>query len=514
VLFVERYESWRSISVSEFEYAPAMSFHHMPEGPSSLSAAEIARLGELVAEWQLLADISFADLVLWIPLRVDSKSWPQGHKAIAQIRPMTAATVFSHDVIGDEVAWGVRPNLDHALSTGEIVREAEPKQVGELKVREESIPVVFKGNVIAVISRHRNLETMRTPSRLELNYREIANHIYRMIAEGDFPVKDSVYLAEAAPRVGDGLVRLDKEGTVMFASPNARSAFSRIGWEKDLESHKLGEVLDSLANDGQGLQPREENWRVTMSGKTLRRAEFENFRGVVDLLAIPLTEGDNRIGAVVLVHNVTELRRKDRALISKDATIREIHHRVKNNLQTVSALLRLQARRTEDSAASEAIEEAVRRVASIALVHETLSNSAQDSVQFDEVITKILQSAIELSTRPNQIEISKVGEFGLVPALVATPLALVLTELVHNALEHGVCAHGTKVQVKVEKLENLMVVSVIDDGVGVPENFSLNNTNLGLQIVQTLTLNELAGSIEVTSPETGSEFRIKFPLAR
>ena len=415
-----------------------MHFRHLVSGATSLTESDVARLGELVAEWQLLADISFADLVLWVPRRTDEKSWPVGHLAIAQIRPMTAATVFTQDVIGQEVAWGARAHIDHALSTGDIVRDTQPEQVGDLRIKEETIPVFFQGRVIAVISRHRNIETMRTPSRLELNYREIANHIYRMIAEGNFPVKNSVYLAEAAPRVGDGLVRLNVDGEVVFASPNARSAFSRLGWERDLEGHILGDVLDSLSRQSEGSNPREENWRVAMSGRVLRRDEFENSSGVVDLLAIPLTEGDNRIGAVVLVLNVTELRRKDRALISKDATIREIHHRVKNNLQTVSALLRLQSRRIEDPNASAAIEEAVRRVASIALVHETLSASAQDSVQFDEVISKIIQSAVELSTRPNEISIGKDGEFGAIPSLVATPLALVITELVHNALEHGV----------------------------------------------------------------------------
>ena len=496
-----------------------MPFRHLVEGSTSLNDKDVVRLGELVAEWQLLADISFADLVLWIPRRSDPKSWPEGHRAIAQIRPMTAATVFTQDLIGTEVGWGARPHIDHALSTGEIVRDTQAEQIGELRIKEETIPVFFDGRVIAVISRHRNLETMRTPSRLELNYREIANHIYRMIAEGNFPVKDNVYLAEAAPRVGDGLVRLDVDGNVVFASPNARSAFSRIGWERDLEGNILGEVLYSLSSNCEGIQPREENWRVSMSGKNLRRDEFENSSGVIDLLAIPLTEGLNRIGAVVLVHNVTELRRKDRALISKDATIREIHHRVKNNLQTVSALLRLQSRRIDDPNASAAIEEAVRRVASIALVHETLSSSSQDTVQFDEVISKIIQSAAELSARPNQIAMRKTGEFGSIPSLVATPLALVLTELIHNALEHGVAEKGSSVTVNVvkdvTKDGTLMKASVIDDGAGIPEDFSLEkNTNLGLQIVQTLTLNELAGAIEFIKPPQGTEVRITFPIVR
>ena len=492
-----------------------MPFRHLLSEQSSLTSDDVLRLGELTAEWQLLADISFADLVLWIPKRKDEKSWPEGHRTIAQIRPMTAATVFTQDLIGNEVAWGSRPDIDQALSSGEIVRDSRTEQVGEIKIKIECIPVFFAGRVIAVISRHRNLETMRTPSRLELNYREIANHIYRMIAEGNFPVKDNVYLAEAAPRVGDGLVRLNVAGEVLFASPNARSAFNRIGWDKDLEGQNLGQVLDSLVSPSSPLNPREENWQITISGKQLRRDEFENSGGVLDLLAMPLTEGDNRIGAVVLVHNVTELRRKDRALISKDATIREIHHRVKNNLQTVSALLRLQARRIDDPKASAAIEEAVRRVVSIALVHETLSATAQDLVQFDEVITKIIQGASELNIRPNEIQIKKVGEFGLISSMVATPLALVLTELIHNALEHGLSQSGDLVELRIDRSGKSMTVTVVDNGAGIPADFSLeSNTNLGLQIVQTLTKNELAGKIEFIKPNTGTQVQISFPLER
>ena len=492
-----------------------MPFRHLLSDQSSLTPDDVLRLGELTAEWQLLADLSFADLVLWIPKRQDQKSWPEGHRAVAQIRPMTAATVFTHDLIGNEVTWGSRTDLDQALSSGEIIRDSRAEQVGEIEIKVECIPVFFLDRVIAVISRHRNLETMRTPSRLELNYREIANHIYRMIAEGNFPVKDNVYLAEAAPRVGDGLVRINVSGEVLFASPNARSALNRVGWDKDVEGQNFGQVLDSLVSPISPLNPKEENWQIIMSGKQLRREEFENSGGVLDLLAIPLTEGDNRIGAVVLVHNVTELRRKDRALISKDATIREIHHRVKNNLQTVSALLRLQARRIEDPKASAAIEEAVRRVVSIALVHETLSATSQDLVQFDEVITKIIQGASELNIRPNEIQIKKVGEFGLISSMVATPLALVLTELIHNALEHGLGASGDLVELRINRQAASMVITVTDNGAGIPNDFSLElNTNLGLQIVQTLTKNELAGKIEFIKQNIGTQVQISFPLER
>lgn len=484
-----------------------MPFRNLP-GASALSTEEFNRLSDLIAEWQLLADLSFADLVLWIP-KVDGT----GFIAVSQIRPMTAATVFANDMIGTQVSHGNHPKIDESFLTGKIIRDTEETKIGEFAVKEETIPVILNSKSIAVISRHRNVETMRTPSRLELNYREIANHIYRMVAEGNFPVQGSVYRSETAPRAGDGLVRLDVDGRITFASPNARSAFARIGWMKDMDGQNLGEILDNLAVPMRGREPREESWRVVLSGKFLRRDEFENSDGVLDLLAIPLTESEIRIGAIVLVHNVTELRRRDRALVSKDATIREIHHRVKNNLQAVSALLRLQSRRIDDGVARAAIEEAIRRIASIAHVHETLSTSSQDSVQFDEVVVKLLQSALELSPRPNEIEINKSGDFGAIPSLIATPLALILTELIQNSLEHGLNERGSRLEVAVVRRDSQMRISVSDDGTGISADFDpLKHSSLGLEIVRTLTENELSGVLKFVRLTQGTKAEIEFNL--
>ncbi len=475
---------------------------------TALSDEDKARLSELIAEWQLLSDLSFADLILWIPKRKDYQSWPEGFIATAHIRPTTAATVFAHDVIGEEINYGDNPRLDQALSQGEIVRDSEPEQVGELLIKEETVPVLFNGHVIAVISRHRDAVQMRSASRLEINYREIAHKIYRMISEGTFPIQNSIYRAESAPRVGDGLIRLDTNGFIVYASPNARSAMSRAGWDVELEDHIFGMVLEDIAlPDGAAT---DETWSAIFSGKNLRRTDLDNGRAILDLLAIPLIEGSDRIGAIVLVRDVTELRRRDRALLTKDATIREIHHRVKNNLQTVSALLRLQSRRVEDPEASQALAEAVRRVASIAIVHETLSTSSAETVLFDEVYDRIIRNAIELSSRPVRHE--KSGEFGIFGAQQATPLALVITELIHNSLEHGLAEKGDLLHIEIGRDDSTVVVQVIDNGVGLPDGFNYEkSSNLGLQIVRTLTENELKGQIKLE--RTGSETRaiLTFP---
>ena len=122
-----------------------------------------------------------------------------------------------------------------------------------------------------------------------------------------------------------------------------------------------------------------------------------------------------RPGALVLVRDVTDVRRRDRALLTKDATIREIHHRVKNNLQTVAALLRLQARRMTEPAARAALEESVRRVASIAVVHETLAGSREDVVDVDDVLDQVLPMLGDLTSVGPAARTRRIGTFGELP---------------------------------------------------------------------------------------------------
>ena len=480
-------------------------------GRTTVTFDQSHRLRELVADWQLLSDLSFADLILWVPIRKDIKLWPTGHIAVAHIRPTTSSTVFSNDVIGDEVLWGARPNIDEALSSGDINRSAEPERFGEILIKEETIPVFFQGQVIAVISRHRNAENMRSPGKLELNYREIANHLYQMVAEGNFPYQAAGSLFEPVPRVGDGLIRLDVNGAISFASPNAKSAFSRMGWNGELEGRILGEVAEQVVTASPNAH--EEGVRTRLNGKTLRRVEIDNQGATIDLLVLPLIQGADRIGSIVLLQNVTELRRRDRELVTKDATIREIHHRVKNNLQTVSALLRLQSRRIDDPAAAAALDEAVRRIASIALVHETLSNSTENTVAFDEVLTSLVTHALELSPRMGQLSIERKGQLGSLESRIATPLSLVVTELMHNALEHGLHESGTRLTIELQRYSNEGLITISDDGVGLPEGFDLSTSaNLGLQIVRTLIENELKGELKLESTQQGTQAKLRFPL--
>jgi two-component system, sensor histidine kinase PdtaS len=230
------------------------------------------------------------------------------------------------------------------------------------------------------------------------------------------------------------------------------------------------------------------------------------------------------IGALVLVRDITEVRLRDRALITKDATIREIHHRVKNNLQTVAALLRLQARRVGIPAARAALEESVRRVASIALVHETLSMSNDEAVEFDGIVDRVAAAAIEVAATEAPVRIRREGSFGVLPAEIATSLVMVLNELLLNAVEHAfppatggeAPRGGAEVVVSAHRFRKQLHVTVADNGRGLPADFDADGGGrLGLQIVNALATGELRGTIELRNrAEGGTEAVLVVPLAR
>jgi two-component system, sensor histidine kinase PdtaS len=275
------------------------------------------------------------------------------------------------------------------------------------------------------------------------------------------------------------------------------------------------------------------------AGRVPRAAEVDGNGSVVQLRAIPLIVGGSRTGALILIRDVTELRRRERELMTKDATIREIHHRVKNNLQTVAALLRLQARRLRAPEARDALDEAVRRVGSIAVVHETLSHAPDEVVDFDDIADRVAMMAGEVSAPEVRVIPKITGSFGPLSAAVATPLAMVLTELLQNALQHGFPApapvkdpanrdwavrdwdakdaaanDGGLLEVIAVREAERLTVTVADNGVGLPEGFDLDSTtSLGLQIVRTLVVSELGGRLRIVPrPGGGTEAVVDLPV--
>jgi two-component sensor histidine kinase len=270
--------------------------------------------------------------------------------------------------------------------------------------------------------------------------------------------------------------------------------------------------LDELGIDGQAID-------LAFSTRKPVTEEIERRPDVIVLLrCIPLLEEGKTTGALVLVRDVTDLRRRDRMLVTMDATIREVHHRVKNNLQTISSLLRLQARRLDEGAGRTALEDAERRIRSIALVHEILSRETGDQVDFNEIVRQLVRMAEDgVFASEQQVRFRVDGEAGDLPAALATPLGVVLTELLQNAAEHAFppdqwSGDQATVDVLLRNDTEALEVQVRDNGVGWPDRFSIDTSDsLGLSIVRSLVTSQLGGTLSQRN-DGGAVAELRIPL--
>src|SRR5215218_2578016 len=474
----------------------------------------VDHLHAVVGEWQLLADLSFADFLMWVRRDDDALV------CVAQVRPNTSPTVLLADAVGTLNQDHEMPVVTDAFDTGTIARQNPAGQQDSHGLNVEAVPVRYKDKVVAVLT-HQTALAGRNASPLESAYLDCAGDLLLMLSEGTFPNVGDVAMSRSSPRVGDGFIRLNGTGIVTFASPNAISAYHRMGLAAELEGHNLVTVTRPLISDPFEAQELADHVRDSLAGGSSMRMEVDAGGAAVLLRTLPLVVHGKAVGAAVLIRDVTEVKRRDRALLSKDATIREIHHRVKNNLQTVAALLRLQARRTNNAEGREALIESVRRVSSIALVHDALSMSVDEEVNLDEVVDRIIPIMNDVAAPVNMdtpIRINRVGELGVLDADRATALIMVITELVQNAIEHAFDTSTQQgcVSIRAERSARWLDVVVHDDGRGLPEGFSLEKSDrLGLQIVRTLVSAELDGSLGMHEVATGgTDVVLRVPIGR
>ena len=452
---------------------------------TDLDAAAVAHCEGLMRDLGLLADLAFSDLILWLPV------WNSaGYVAAAQVRPSTAATRYPNDLVGTFTPRGRRPELDRAWSApglGQVAARTDPV----LPAAGEAIGVGLSANGpwIAALTRSA-VPAARAAGSLERVYLQAADDLFGLIRVGEFPYPEVIDSTGAEPRVGDGLIRVDGAGVVGFASPNAASAYRRLGLGTDLLGAHLGLISGRIARRGGAVDA---SVAQVCSGRVPGEIELSSGTATIVVRSLPLRQAGRSRGALILVRDVTELRRRERALLSKDATIREIHHRVKNNLQTVAALLRLQARRLGDPAAADALAEAERRVGAIAVVHDLLAQATTEEVLFDEVADRLV-AMVRQTAVPEMGErtITRSGGFGMVSAERATALSMALAEILANAVEHG----AGEVRLDSRSGTDGLQVTVSDAGPGFPADFAVaSSARLGLRIVDTLVTEELQGGL-------------------
>ncbi|MHA7860707.1 sensor histidine kinase [Tessaracoccus sp. Y36] len=452
-------------------------------------------LDAFVSGWQMLADLSFSDLVLWKPLTEEGDIFA----CTAQVRPVTGPTALEEDIVGELIEYEPDHQVTVAFMTHEIAETTDNAISAGIPVDVWAIPVLRHDRPVAVIERHTNQMGMRATGALEENYLEAAEILTQMLMRGEFPLVPPSDKA-LMPRVADGVLRVQPDGVISYASPNAITGYRRLGAIGDIEGERFRELTRHLR---QGVESMGQTVSADIDGRLTLEFDVEARGASMRFVVLPLWLEFTTAGMLVLCRDTTDLRRRDRMLVTKDATIREIHHRVKNNLQTVAALLRMQSRRLKSEEGREALRDAMRRVSSIAMVHETLSYSLVEEVAFDGVCDKILEMVGDLAASAGTVRATRRGTFGVIPAEIATSLSMVITELCQNAVEHGLDSASGLVEVLPHRDGGTLTIDILDGGNGLPDGFRMGSQkSLGLSIISTL-IHDLDGTFTLRNREDG-----------
>ena len=459
-------------------------------GFTSLTAMQIELWRRIGNSLHLAADVAGAKILMCAPSR-------QNHELIL------LAFAKPHTVIIDDPAQKINllPIIHDSLAaqvlaTGKSAFKERENSLGQTLLK-EAWPVCDNGQKIGVIS----LELIK--NRLPFTETNILLQTAKSILRNARKLLPAGMCQSMS--AGDGLIIADKFKRIIYANEAALGIYRRLG---------VGSVVGRRLADG--LLTRYAIRETTVPGCPYER-EFVVGGRILHQRDMAITNGGVLERQIVILADVTELRQKERELATKSAIIQEIHHRVKNNLQTIASLLRLQARRSTSPEVKAALKESVSRILSTSAVHEFLSQQEGESIDLATIAQNIFTFAKYSMVRPDfYLQAEYCGQKLLLPSDVATSLALIINELTLNAIEHGFRGrHKGSIRLSLAALPMNWQLDFTDDGLGLPPNFSAANTNsLGLSIIRTLVENDLGGSFSLSTgdfPAGNTLARIVWP---
>jgi two-component sensor histidine kinase/PAS domain-containing protein len=477
-----------------------------------LTEADVSFLKAVDSQMSIVADVSRADILLYGRLGIDRAI------VLSHARPHSISSIYDHLSTGREVGIDQEPMIIRTLTEG------RPQQGGQLLIA-DSAPIMKQvyplrqpgqKQVIGAFSVETNLLEHERHRRRRRAFRQALLRLQMMA------LRAQVNGAEDLSPFGehDGIIVTDRDRVIRYVSGIATNLYRRIGYSGDLLRHNLSDL--ETEDDDLARAALRQRRCLEQEEKAGGRYWVKKAIPLLDLSYPRLFPWINRNGGrdapshvILLVRDTTEARRRDQELRVKTAMIQEVHHRVKNNLQTIAALLRMQVRRMHSEEARTAVEDAISRILSVAVIHEFLSNQESRIINIKDVSNRIITMMRQQMLGPDQkIELELEGPPIYLPARQATACALVINELLQNAVEHGFeeGSAGT-VSLRLQDEGNTVIVRVQDDGIGFPDNFSIEHAeSLGLQIVQTLVKEDLSGTIEMRNGD-GAEAIVTFPKA-
>lgn len=485
---------------------------------AGLTPDDVAYLKRIARGAPLTADISRADVLVCCLMA------PDRALVALHVMPVSTPSLYPEEQTGRTFSQMEQPLIFRALTSGsggrrqrEIIRHGAPVFQDVFPIHHEDADGPHRGGdddsgrVIAAMVVETSMIAHERQKRRNRDFRRAVVWLQEMSVRGVLEDADQL------SRFGqyDGVYLVNHHRTIRYMSGIASNLFRTTGVVIDAVGEQLSileaedaRLVERAFANGRCAEARAESpdGRVWVRKAVPIRAPTANWlhRWLArPWYGAPRAPQSGAVHAVlVMVHNATEAVQKQRELNVKSAIIQEVHHRVKNNLQNIAAILRMQARRATNEEIRRPLLDAVNRVLSMAVIHEFMSHDEHRAINLRDVCQRIASQVMDIASQPDrEVHIQVQGPNLRLPASQATPAALMVNELVLNAVEHGVGSRSCgRVDIILNDLGDAIEVTVADDGLGLPPDFDpLLHGSLGLQIVHTLATDDLKGTIRLTS---------------
>ncbi|MFQ6058596.1 MAG: sensor histidine kinase [Anaerolineae bacterium] len=479
---------------------------------TGLSEGDITFLRKLGQDTPLVADISRADVLIYCPTTSGEAV------VVAQARPHSVPPIYDQSLLGQMARPEDNPIVFRALRRGRYAQGSHGLIAEGAPIVQEVHPIHnARGQVIGALSIEKTLIEHERHKRRSRSFRRAVRQFQEMVLRGE--VQGAAALSPFEEH--DGILVVDAKGRIQYASGVANNLYRKLGYMDTLPRKRLSDLEtadEALVNaamaQGRCLEEEVQEGPWIWIKKAIPLTAQDGWRvRWRKLLALPLSP-PRPAGALLTVHDATEARRKEQELKLHAAMLQEIQHRVQNSLQTIIALLRLQARRASSEETRQVLEESINRILSVAAVHEFLFRQPDSHVVNIKDLSELILNLTARGAMPPEKEI-RLGLQGAdiyLPAQQATPCALVINELLQNALEHGYTRRrGGTISINLRDEGQEIAIEICDDGRGLPNGFDLGqDSRSGLRIVQTLVEEGLHGHFELRN-DCGVSAIVRFP---
>lgn len=455
---------------------------------SSLDENSILKIQEICSTLKVISNLVQADVFVDCPTRDKDKAI-----VVAESKPETSKSLYKENVAGKFALRENEPAVFRSLDLGVSTRDIKALTQEYVNVTQTVEPIINDiGKTIGVIIIERDItediDSYKKMKMLEVENMKLSNKLEHWKCNNE----------NITYHIDDSIIIFDIDGIVRFKNPAAADLYRKLGYKEDLIGMEFNNIV--LGNKKFSEMSKVENNYIEEVEIGDYVFEIKYFRQMNNVLYLEM-----------LIKDITDIKEKEKELIFKSVVIKEIHHRVKNNLQTIASLLRLQSRRVQDESFKSILQDSMNRVLAIASTHEILAQNGIDEVSIKSVLERMLRgikSGYALEDKNINIHISG-DEFNLSSDKV-TDISLIVNELVQNSLKYAFKGKSDgNINIVIQQGKMYSDIIVIDDGVG----FDVDNINvksLGLSIVKSLVKDKLKGEINILSSHEGTKITFDF----